>query len=469
MRKFAFLTVVSLAFTLFAQEQTQEAVQLEGQVAETQTQSEAGVLQQQMFEMEKKFQAQQEAFQQQLAELTQKLEEATAPVVVEELDVVEEVVVLEPVVEKKETKYPKIKQSADINFIPRIETNVAKDANGDKREDLMNGNVRRLIMAWSYRFVAQVNDKLELGFRLSDPSGGIGGTVAGSGKSGKLGSESLLIPALPNVYFTWKPASAFNLSGGLVNVASNTALDLASVAITKDPTSSFTATFHNSLAGFDFSFPFASSKVYVIAGLADNANWSRDPILGTDSYSDGKLIVGANLSFAENRISLKPAVQVITRGDTANGLFDSDTRPLVSEGLDMGFKMSDFYSLNLGVGAAHDWYHDSGDKFTLVSFSAEPVFFFGGENGKLFNFRAKYALFTYGNTEDDDADKALVHHVDTRFAIAINEKLSIVPRYRLWAGNASNAANDTWFVTPTDNNESAKIFNRFELGFAASF
>lgn len=469
MRRLAVLAVASLAFALYAQEQVtteqQETAQLEEQVAveETVEQQEADVSQQ-LADLEQKLQAQQETFQQQLAEMEQKLADATAPVVIEEEK--EEIIISEPVIEKK---YPNIKQNGNINLISRMELHRAKDFEGEKREDLMNGNVRRLMLGWNYRFLVEINEKLDMGFRLSDPEGGQGETIAGSGKSGETNKLSLLLPALPNVWFTWKPAANFNLSGGLVNVAGNTTLDLAAVAVTKDATRTFGDTYYNSLAGFDFAFPFASSKVFVTAGISDNSYYRQDPEVGTDSYSDAKIIAGANLSFAENRIILKPAVQILTRGDVAHGFFDSDNKPLITEGIDAGFRISEVYSLNLGICAAHDKHKENGN-FTLVNFSAEPVFNFGGENNKLFNLRAKYGFFVRNDADNDNIESALVQHIDTRLGIAINEKFSIVPRYRLWTGNAANTENSEWFVIPSgDNDKSAKTLHRFELGFAASF
>jgi len=465
MKKLTGLAVVSLAVALFAQDATneQDVAQLDEQVVAVE-QKEADVSQQ-LLEMQQKLQAQQDAFGQQLADLEQKLQEATSPTLVVE----EEVVVVEPVVilEEKTKKYPKIKQSGDINFIPRIEINTEKDFNGDKNENLMNGNVRRFMLAWNYRFLVEINEKLEMGFRLSDPEGGQGETVVGSGKSGETNQLSLLKPALPNAWFTWKPASVFSLSGGLVNVASNTALDLSAVAVTKNPTRNFSTTFYNSLAGFELAFPITpDARVFVIGGLANNENWARDPEVGTDSYSNGKFIFGANLSFAESKICLKPAIQVLTRGDDTHGLFNSDSRPLVTEGIDMGFKVSDGYSLNLGAGAAHDWDRRR-DNLTLFNLSAEPVFNFGGENGKFFNFRVKYGFFILNDSENDDVERALVQYIDTRLGIAVNEKFSIVPRYRLWTGNCNG---DWQFDFPTNSDDkSSKSLHRFEFGFAASF
>jgi hypothetical protein len=321
---------------------------------------------------------------------------------------------------------------------------------------------------------------------------------------------------LPNAYFTWKPADVFNLSGGLVNVSSNTALDLATLIVDKDATKNFANTYFNSLSGLDFIFPVSkSAKIFLTAGIADYTRHNATPYVYINdkdttilrSGSEGRIILGADLSFAEKKVSLKPAVQILTRGDipktkqdttwamkddgtgkvfvsekTSNTGINSNRAPIIAEGIDAGLKFTDNFALNLGIGAAHDNV-DSSYKSLLINFALEPRLNFGGEKGKLFDLRAKYGLYTY-NLKDFDGKEyktaegvagGVVHHIDARFGIAVNEKFSIVPRYRLWAANNNSTSSSAWVgIRPEKNgddseNKKARSLSRLELGFAASF
>ena len=375
--------------------------------------------------------------------------------------------------------FPRIRHNGDVSMTPRMEISTRNDDGGAKIEDHefknakgekvgFNANHRRMMMAWNYRFNVAVNEKLDVGFRLADPSGGVGSSV----------SAARIAPTLPNAWFNWKAADAFHLSGGLINVSSSTTLDLATLAISKNPINTFAVEFHNSLAGFDFSFPVSpAARIYLMAGFHSNASGNIVPfIAGKDtlrSYNDGRIIVGTDLTLADKKVSIRPSIQVLTRGDLPSGTSDtpeasinSDRKPLVAEGIDMGFKITDEFSLNASVGAAHDFLNDS-TKNLLVSLGAEPVLVFGGESGRLFNFRVRYSFHTYGNTEEDDKDveNAILHFVDARFGVAVNPRFSIVPRYRMWASNNQHS----WLETTTKDDKSKRAMHRLELGFNAAF
>jgi len=379
--------------------------------------------------------------------------------------------------------FPRIRQSGDVSMTPRMEISTRNDAGGAKIEDYkgnFNANHRRLMLAWNYRFNVAVNDKLDLGFRLADPSGGVGASVAGSGVSASHGmGHRMLIPTLPNAWFTWKAADAFHLSGGLINVPSTTTLEMATLIINRNPINSFAVEFYNSLAGFDFVFPVSpAARVYLTAGFHNNIRGNEPPFIvpGKDtlrSYNDGRIIVGTDLTLADKKVSLRPSIQVLTRGDLPSGTsntpeasINSDRKPLVAEGIDMGFKITDEFSLNASVGAAHDFLN-SKTKNMLISFGAEPVLTFGGESGRLFNFRVRYNFHSYSNTEEDnkDVESCILHFVDTRFGIAVNPRFSIVPRYRMWASNNVGS----WLETTTKDDKSKRAMHRLELGFNAAF
>lgn len=491
MKKLAGILMLSMAFALFAQEEVSDIAAQEPEVA------------------------------QEAAE--QEIKPAPAPVPV---IAVKEEPVPAPIAEKKEEKkseYPKIKQSGGVSFIPRMEVYGSKDSTSSKVV-APNANQRRLMFGWSYKLSVAVNDKLDLNFRLSDPVAEAGTAIAGSGSN----IRNMLYVYLPNAYFTWKPVKVFNFSGGLLNVASSYALDLESSWALKNPTQVFGNTYYNSLAGLDFTFPITSSvKAFVTAGIFDNSKWQTADIANNDlildangkkvfdndtikSHSNGKIIIGADLSFADKKISVKPSVNIRTRSKaiikvdtTVNGNDYNNVevvvsqKPIISEGIDLSFKIAKPFSLNANVAVLHEnneEFTKNKENYTVIGAGIEPIFTFGGENGKLFTARVKYAFDIANNNADSAVTKlpikdgqgnvvsaenykgSFTNHIDARFAIAVNEKLSITPRLRYWSNNGAN-----WYdralksdrTTDKDGkiveNKSAKSLARWEIGFAASF
>jgi len=437
----------------------------------------------------------------------------------------------EPVVakveEKKEEKksdYPKIKQSGGVFLTPRMEIvgykNAAdekSDSKGNKVDNLPDANQRRLMFGWGYKLNVAVNEKLDLNFRLSDPEAEAGTTIPGSTAGSSL--KNMLNVMLPNAYFTWKPAKVFNLSGGLLDFGGYSAIDLETSWEQKNPSKAYNNTYWNSLAGFNFSFPVApAARIFLTAGIVDRtlyqtALYADNPADTIKPYSDGRIVLGADISLAEKKISLKPVFSIKTRGDTISVVkvkdettgetkdtkrVNSDKKPVIAEGIDMGFKIAKPFSLNASVSAVQDYQNDSTAKYNIIGAGVEPVLTFGGENGKLFTFRLKYA-FDVASNGGDKAVKAnltdatltkmdgssFTNHIDTRFSIAVNDKMSIAPRWRYWGNNGlswyqralvdyrtvekDGDGNQTGKYVSSDENKSARSLSRFELAFTASF
>jgi len=438
--------------------------------------------------------------------------------------------------EEKKSEYPKIKQSGAVFITPRMEIVGYKNVDGEnsnsagsnlafypiknkdgeivgtdtvKIDKFADANRRRLMFGWSYKLNVAVNEKLDLNFRLTDPEGDAGTTIAGSGVGSTANNAKLtdmLGVMLPNAYFTWKPAKVFNLSGGLLDFAGYSSIDLETSWEQKDPTKAYNNTYWNSLAGFNFSFPVAPvAKIFLTAGITDNTYY-RTPQIGykdaTDKaekdtimpYSNGRIMLGADISLAEKKISLKPVFSVKTRGDIlkSDSTRNSDRKPVLTEGIDMSFKIVKPFSLNASVSAIQDNQNDSTANYSIVGAGVEPVLTFGGENGKLFTFRFKYAFDVVSNIGDkavkSDANtmiksdvSSFMNHIDTRFSIAVNDKMSIAPRFRYWGNNGlawygratsdyriADANKPGEFIKRADN-QSARSQARFELAFATSF
>ncbi|MDR0304410.1 MAG: hypothetical protein LBH98_06555 [Chitinispirillales bacterium] len=445
MKKLVGIVALSLTFSLSAQDVQDEAVMLEQEMSD-----------------ESAF-IQEEPAPAPVPVIIAKVEEP-APVAVK----------LEEKKEEKKSEYPKIKQSGAVSFTPRMEILGSNDASGDKIDNPA-ANQRRLMLGWSYKLSVAVNEKLDLNFRLSEPSAEAGTAIAGSGSNLK----NMIAVYLPNAYFTWKAAKVFHLSGGLLNIANNTALDLETNWSEKDPSKVYGNQYFNSLAGLDFAFPVTpSAKIFLTAGIVDNTNWNKLEIAGADTvkpYSDGRIMVGADLSLAEKKVSLRPLISVKTRGDLKinDSTINSDRKPVIAEGIDMSFKIATPFSLNANIGAVQDNLGDDKERYNLIGAGVEPVFTFGGENSKLFTIRAKYAFDISSNGADsavskDNDKKSFTNHIDARFAIAVNEKMSIVPRLRYWQNNGAG-----WYERTTkayvDNDERSKSLARYEIAFIASF
>ena len=269
--------------------------------------------------------------------------------------------------EKKKNDYPKFKQSGSVSFNPRLEVLSRTDANGTDLEYIPVH--RRLMFAWAYRLNIAVNERLDIYFRLSDPQAESGNTEIWGPGSGRNFSDFLKI-TLPNAYFTWKPIEIFNFSAGLLNVIANTALNLDAAWTTKNPTRNFSNEYGNSLAGISVSFPVSSAlKIFTTAGITDNTYANIYQYSETDTvapYSSARVVLGADLSLADSKISVKPAVNIRTRGDkiTGNAATDStddsrrlsnpDEKPIVSGGIDGGFKIAAPLSFNANVGLLND-------------------------------------------------------------------------------------------------------------------
>ncbi|MCL1946940.1 MAG: hypothetical protein FWF51_07320 [Chitinivibrionia bacterium] len=508
MRKLVILAALSLTAALFAQEaqEVEEVEQIDESVEEVEAVEEAAPAPKH-------------------TPAVAKVE--AAPAVVAEVKEVKE---------EKKSEYPKIKQSGGVNITPRIEVGRQTDEKGEKFDGMVPQN-RRFMFTWGYKLNVAVNEQLDLTFRLSDPWGEtFGATIYGSGNSFRMNSSSsgLLGVALPNAYFTWKPLDVLYFSGGLLNVASNTALDLQAAYTRKDPTRAFGNEYGNSLAGFDFTVPVSKTvKVFATAGIANQFSthyyrlqgyvvYNGDTLAVKDTlgaYSDGRIIVGADLSFADKMITVKPNVNIMTTGKTLIPFVEKvkdendDEKDvlkakevyrglLISEGIDVNVKITKQLSVNVNGGALHHKVedvapdtaiakHNARGNYLMATGGIEPVYTFGGENGKLFTARVKYAIDRLKNNADDSIrvskEVALGHHVDARFGVAVNEKFSITPRLRYWNSDAKTyydralSKTSTYTYTNKDGkkeeekvpygskNESAFSFFRWEIGFAASF
>jgi hypothetical protein len=510
MRKLVILAALSLTAALFAQEaqEVEEVEQIDESVVEAE-----------------EVEAVEEAAPAPKPKHTPAVAKAeAAPAVVAEVKEVKE---------EKKSEYPKIKQSGGVNITPRIEVGRETDANGEKFDGTVPQN-RRFMFTWGYKLNVAVNEKLDLTFRLSDPWGEtFGAEIYGSGTNPRMNTNikddvigGLLGVALPNAYFTWKPLDVLYFSGGLLNVASNTALDLQAAYTRRDPTRAFGNEYGNSLAGFDFTVPVNKTvKVFATAGIANPTFNNKLQVAGKGvletsktaakeekvlgAYSDGRIIVGADLSFADKMISVKPNVNIMTTGKTFvlneektttdKEVWEEVSRGLlISEGVDINVKITKQLSVNVNGGALH---HNA-EKVALYEYSEhivvkdtttgttrnnkgnylmttagiEPVFTFGGENGKLFTARVKYAIDYLKNKSDDSLrvnmskEAAYGHHVDARFGVAVNEKLSITPRLRYWRSDATKYYDRAFNEKYNDpDNKSARSFFRWEIGFAASF
>jgi hypothetical protein len=380
------------------------------------------------------------------------------------------------------------------------------DAAG-KEITLDNPNRRRLMFGWSYRLNIAVNEKLDIAFRLSDPNVEAGATIAGSGSN--LGN--LLGVVLPNAYFTWKPVSAFNFSGGLLDFAGNSLLDLETSWEKKNPTNAYGNTYWNSLAGVNFSFPVTpAAKIFLTAGIVDNTLYGTAQFLtkadGTKDtiapYSNARIVFGADLSLAEKKVSLKPVISIKTRGDISksdtsithkageDGAVVSsskitttksiDRSPVIGEGIDASIKIAKPFSLNVGVSAVEDFAGDNKNDYLIVGAGIEPIVTFGGENGKLITIRAKYAFDIANNIADSAASKdndksSLTNHIDARFSLAVNDKMSIAPRLRYWSQNSggNGKGGGDWYGRATsaysDNDKRSRSFARWEVAFTTTF
>jgi len=447
--------------------------------------------------------------------------------------------------------FPRLRHSGSVGLIPRMEISGAKNREGTStRDDSENAqgqvqkftgtpdaNFRRLMLTWQYRLSVAVNEKLDLTFRFTDPSGNAAHEIWGSGAGSGAGTTvDLVTPRLANASFTWKAADIFHFSGGLLDVASHSALDLHAAYVRKNPTFSFINTYGNSLAGVNLSFPFnETARAFVTVGIAnntykntiqrsvvyDNAN-SQDTI---GAHNEARVIIGSDLSLAENKVSLKPAVNIVTGGRTfVNNSADKEPSSvsrgnLVSAGIDAGFKIAPQFSLNTnfatlqhsslrGSENPNAVHTDAGqwDWYSMFTAGIEPVVTFGGEKNNLFTARVRYAFETLNNTSADapgtlaaeanesvkwDDKAGVVHFIDARFGIAVNPRFSITPRLRYWTSNADltqpvatpATRNENWYnrgmsgagfaenVGKDGNgaNESRRSLARFEIAFVASF
>ena len=507
MRKLTGLAVAAFAFALFAQEAAQENQNVAQEAAPQEvaqapaqtppTPPQQGMSPRQMLE---ELQTQQAVLQQQVRTLEQKLQEVKTAKA--ETPAVVEVPAATPA--PAAPAFPRIRQGGNVDFVPRMDITTRNRAvevldgdgevlhkKGSKVEDYQgnfNANWRRIIFAWNYRFNVAVNDKLDLGFRLADPSGGVGSSVANWA-----GAANILRVTVPNAWFTWKAADAFHLSGGLVNIPSSSTLNAATLILNRDPIASFAVVHYNSLAGLDFSFPVApEARFYLTAGFADNARSNAAPFIvekdTVRSYNDGRIIVGTDLTLAERKVTLRPSFQMLTRGGLNGNLpipavrnadgeittpasINKDISPVLAYGADMGFVLADPFTLNVHFGGANESGSQGKDvSNNLVSVGLEPVLTFGGENNRLFNFRVRYDFTTLSrDTGDKDVDKdtdnAVLHFIDARFGINVAPRFSIVPRYRLWS---SNHETSLLSVSHKDH-DGSRANHRFELGFHSSF
>ncbi|MCL2845452.1 MAG: hypothetical protein FWE23_08390 [Chitinivibrionia bacterium] len=379
--------------------------------------------------------------------------------------------------------FPRIRHSGGVGFTPRMETIGRWDADGKKEDIAADPNFRRFMFTWQYRLSVAVNEQLDLTFRLTDPSANAGFEVFGSGVGSGATSMDLVTPRLANASFTWKPASNFHFSGGLLDVASNTALDIHATYVRRNPTMNFFNTYGNSLAGFDFSFPVnPTTRLFATVGIADNPMRQTVQVGAEDTigaHNNARIILGADLAFNERKTTVRPALNIITAGRTLDGEGkEVSNGAVLSQGVDLGFRIAPQFSLNANVGALQDVASDFDKKIVMATGGIEPVITFGGENNRLFTARVRYALEVLSNNSDNapSDEKAVVNFIDARFAIAVNPRLSITPRFRHWTGNGvhgATAANGGWynraFENYGDDNDIKRSFSRFEIGFASSF
>jgi hypothetical protein len=364
-------------------------------------------------------------------------------------------------------------------------------------------NHRRLMMTWQYRLSVAVNEQLDLTFRLTDPSGNAGQEVFGSGAGSGETSIDLLTPRLANASFTWKPSSNFHFSGGLLDVASNTALDIHASYVRRNPTLNFFNTYGNSLAGIDFSFPVnPTTRLFATAGVANRMFAVNSNLLVTGDndtikpYNDGRIIVGANLAFAERKVTMTPVLNIMTTGKTSGNvartvlIADNETGVVtesvvitrgndvvsrgatLSQGLDMGFRLASQFNLNANFGALqHNTEDVDSNKISMITFGIEPVVTFGGENNRLFTARVRYAMEVLNNNGEGvkNDESANVHFVDARFGIAVNPRLSITPRVRHWSANHNNWYGRGLARGDISSDKSSRSLTRLEVGFASSF
>jgi hypothetical protein len=391
--------------------------------------------------------------------------------------------------------FPRIRQSGSVGFTPRMETIGRWDADGEKEDVAADANFRRFMLTWQYRLSVAVNEKLDMTFRLTDPSGNAGEEVWGSGKGSSATATDLLTLRLTNASFTWKPTSVFHFSAGLLDVASNTALDMHVAYVRKDPRFAFVH-YGNSLAGMDFSFPInPNTRLFATAGIADNP-MKQTVQIGEDTipaHNNARIILGADLAFNERKITARPTFNMVTGNrilidENGNefGSVDFDRGAgeefsngvVLSQGLDMGFRIAPQFSLNFNLGALQDVASDFDRKTMKATGGIEPVVTFGGENNRLFTARVRYALDALSDNSDNAVsdEYAIVHFIDARLAIAVNQRLSITPRFRHWTSNGTHGvstANGGWYNRAFENygkdNDTKRSWSRFELGFASSF
>jgi hypothetical protein len=333
--------------------------------------------------------------------------------------------------------FPRIRQSGSVSMTPRMELDRRTDVQGNEQTLLRDVNRRRLIFGWSYRLDINVNEQIDFTFRFADPDDGT--TILGSGQGERIGDA--LVPVLPNAFFTWKAADKFRLSGGLLNVPSNAALEIHSSYVTESPTNTWGNTFHSSLAGFNFALPLSSEfNAFVTAGIA-NAPYARDAQVKratttsadtVASYNDGRIIVGANLTLAEKKVTLRPTLNIITTGDFVRNVDATAETPVmdtilsrgaqVSYGLDMGFRLADQFTLNADfAGLSHNSEHPTNREVSMFRIGAEPIVTFGGENNRLFTARVRYAVDILNNNHEScnaNDESAIVHFVDARLTCA---------------------------------------------------
>jgi len=378
--------------------------------------------------------------------------------------------------------FPRIRQSGNVSITPRMELNRYTDINGDDQigdptssTPMRDANRRRLMLGWSYRLDVAVNDQIDLTFRLADPEDGA--TSFGSGQG--VGIADAMKPVLPNAFFTWKASDNFRLSGGLLNVPSNAALEIQSSYHAGSPTNGWGNTYHGSLAGFNLAFPISSTfSAFVTAGMSDNEGRNSMEVDGDTilNRNGGRIIVGATMTLAEKKVTLRPTLNILTLGGKTVIADTVATRGAhISQGLDMGFKLADQFTLNADFAALQ---HNAEDvlsrKISMFRFGAEPIITFGGEKNNLFTARVRYAMDILANNAEaakDNEESANIHFVDARLGIAVAPRFTITPRYRLWAGNLDGAWYGRGLGTSdmSGNEDGSRALHRFELGFATSF